>query len=1022
MNLTNTLAKNVNLHSRSLLFFIFFQILFSQAFSQIDVESLDADSLLQELSRTVNPSDKSYLNIVLANAWLNEDTEKAREYANEGKRLMAKLQDNHLTVNYHMVVGRTYFLDSELDKAEQHFDSALMVVVNTDLQLEKSMVYLNLANLAEKRSKNQLALHYLEKSRSIKEKLDDLSGLSKVYMTMGNIYYIQGEYDQSAEWYLKALKIMRESGDELAVAKTINNIGNIYMVTGNYPKAMEYYRQGLTLREKLEDRKGISVIYNNFGSVYYSTQQFDSAIFYFQKSLEIKKEFNDLYSIAGTLSNIGSIHRVLKNFPEASRYYNEALAIREQLGNNFELASAYFNMGEFFLDQGKRTEALRFFSKSQVLAEEHGFLRVQVALYRRLSQMYESQGDFKRALDYHQKYVQARENEFKESYQKSLEQIEQYKIEEQQQINDLLKKETEIQSLQIDHDRVRRMTMTIFFTAAVILLVFLLLMFILRYRRKSRINKELLEINNEILRLKESAKKAGEEFERILSNISDLIFSVTYHPETGFSDIYFSPAVYDITGYRPEEIEAEPEIWETIIHPHDKEVFAWERFKKAVISDGEENISEFRVKHKNGTVHWLQQKVRFYPAENGAFRIDGVSRNITERKEIENALKSSEYLYRSTIDSLTDHHIHVIDETYTIKIFNKAFRHLNDKLGLDTEVVGRKLFDIYKFLGDGIRDEYSSVFETGRSVVTQDSMVISGSEMITETYKVPVLRNGQVKKVITIMKDITEDVKTREALEFSEAKYREASISKDKFFSVIAHDLMSPFNALLGFSGLLHDLYDEYTDQERKAQAGRILELSELIYKMAENLLFWSRSQTGRINVQTEWIDIKAMLQQQIDISMPHALKKQITLSCNINGEMRMFSDPNLLSIILRNLITNAVKFTAHGGKVDISAGVKDGRVEIVVKDNGIGIPDEIAEKLWTPGTQVKRPGTDREIGTGLGLMISKEFVDLMQGTIEVKSCLGKGSSFIISLPDNNGDMIADLSSGESDSIDEAHL
>lgn len=971
----------------------------------IQIYESNPDSLLTELNKAVKPVDKAKLLFLLSNSYVEKDPAKTREYADKLLEINSTVKSKKYFAGAYILFGCSYINEYEFDKAIQYLDSALAIVVNTDLHSELSIIYLNLGIIAQQRSKNQLAIYYLDKSRVIKEKLHDQKGLGKIYVLMGNIYYFQGEYDKSAGFYIKALKIMRETGEEQSVAKTLTNIGNIYMVTGNYPKALEYYRRSLEMREKLNDRKGISTIFNNLGSVYYYTQDYDSAIYYFQKSIDIKREFNDLNSIAGTLSNIGSIYRALKNYEEAGKYYNESLEIREQLGNNFELASAYFNMGEFLTDQGKRAEAMRYFVSSKEISEEYNFQRVLVKVYNRLSEIFEEQRDFKKALEYRKKYVQARESEFKDSYQKSLEEIENYKVEEQKQVNDLLKKETEIQALQIEHDHTRRLTLMLIFSGAVMLVVLFAVMLYIMYLRKSRNNKRLLAINAEITRLQEEARKTSEEFERILNSISDLIFSVTYCKEKGLSDIYFSPALTKITGFTLAEIQENPGIWKDIIYPDDLQVLNI-KINDATdddFDDDQEHSMEFRAKNSDGSLHWLQQKMKINRIGDGVFRIDGVIRDISERKKAENALRSSEYLYRSTIDSLTDHHIHVIDEFYKIRVFNKAFRYLNERMGLPGDVIGSDIFDVYHFLGDRVRNDYIEVFRSGKTCVTTDSMMIAGEEMFTETYKVPVIRNEKVTKVITIMKDITEEVRSREALEKSEAKYRQASISKDKFFSVIAHDLMSPFSALLGFSGLMYDMYDEYSDEERKVQAGRILELSELIYRMAENLLFWSRSQTGRIYAQSEWVDLKSLISQQIDLSAPHAARKQIKISQEFAEDIKTWSDPNILSIVMRNLITNAVKFTAQGGKVDLSAKVRGERVEIIVKDNGIGIPVEMKTKLWTPGSHVKRPGTDMEIGTGLGLVICKEFVGILEGTLSVESELGKGSCFKITLPNTNG-------------------
>ncbi|MFO7722756.1 MAG: tetratricopeptide repeat protein, partial [Bacteroidales bacterium] len=1005
---------------------------------QDQIINLNPDSLRQIIKQTKDPTEKAEQILMLGNVIVTKAPKEARENAKEAHAIGRKINDNIIIGKAHLLSGFSYYHESDYEKAETQTNIALKLWESEDYDLERSMALLNLGMIAQQKSKDQLAIYYYEKSIELKEKLHDTTGLGKVFLNMGNVYYYRGEYDEGASWYLKALKILEATGQELTAAKTINNIGNIYMVTGNYPKAMEYYQKGLKIREKMNDRKGIALVYNNFGSVYYSSGQQDSAIYYFNKSIEIKREFNDLYSIAGTLSNIGSIYRARKEYDKAMQYYTEALEIREKLGNHFELASAYFNMGELLLDQGKTAEAMQYLLKSQALGEEHSYQRVLIAVYRRFTTLYEGRGDYRKAFDYQQKYLQAKENEFKETYQKNIEQIENYKLAEQEQINAMLKNETEIQSLQIERNRIKRTAITIVSATVVFFLTLIVVILLIRFKRKSAMNKVLAENNaliirqkelyaeslqrintsekrfrgvfentvagilllnrdgkvvncneraatmlassmedleksginelfynediegvtrafnemtngqhassnltariiaggthpwmnismstiageateptlftciivdvNEIFRLEAESRRAKDDFENILANISDLVFSVTYVPNKGLTNAYFSPVIYKMTGFTPEEITREPFAYTEIIHPQDRELFniVTSSFEDSTIN---EHKLEFRIRHRNGSIHWLQQKLSVSTLEDGGFRLFGVVRDITEKKEVEIALMNSEYLYRSTIDSLTEHHIHVIDEYYTIKVFNQAFQRLNESLGLPTHAIGMKIWDVFPFLGDRISNEYKEVFATGKTLITNDSMVISGKDMHTQTYKVPVIRNEKVTKVITIMKDITEEVESRNALIRSEEKYREASISKDKFFSVIAHDLMSPFNALLGFSNLLYSMYDDYTDQERKMHAGRILELSELIYKMAENLLYWSRSQTGRIKVIKEAVNLEKLLATQVELCSPLAVKKQIALHLQHEGPDEVQTDSNLLAIVIRNLITNA--------------------------------------------------------------------------------------------------------------------
>lgn len=980
------------------LLIMIFSLLFINNYSvaeRIDFLQIDPDSLQLAIDNADNLMDKADMLVLMASYLLNvhNDLEKATIYANKVLEIGNRLKSNYYLGHANNVLGSIYHKRSNFDYAEDHFMNALNYFNRDKKKYELSMVYLNLGNLAQDLGKTQLALFYYEKSLELKKEVNDEVGLGTLYMNMGNLKYHRGEYDKSLGLYLNALKVFEEIDDKTRIARMYNNIGNVYFSTKKYNNAIDFYEKSLTIREQINDLRGISIVLNNIGSVLYSAMSYDSALVYFNRSLELKHKFGDNYaSIAGTIGNIAGIYRILEDYQKAEKYYLEAVHLREKYGSRIEVATVYYNMSEFLFEVNRKDEALSYLKKSKELAEEHEIHRIKIASYRRLAKYYEDNGNFKKALEYKRKYIDEKEKEFSESYKKSLEAIERYQMEEQEKINELLMKETEIQALAIERDRIVRISIIIVSTAVLLILGLLL---IVLYRKMCKEKK----LNNQLASLKADIQRSRDRFQKILSGTSDFIYSITFKPGEKLHDSFFSPAIEKITGVKPEELSDDIDIWKELIVPKDKKAVELLSGKIVEEASGEEYVMEFRIRNKNGQICWLHQKVKCFIEHDGFYRIDGVVRDITKRKEAEASLKESEYLYRSTIDSLTDHNIHVIDTDYRIIVFNKAFQRLNNKLGLTTDVIGEYLYNVYHFLNNGVRSDYSKVFSDAEVVVSTDEMMVNGERVFTETYKIPVINNDKVEKVITIMKDISADVKAREALEKSEEMYRKASVSKDKFFSVIAHDLISPFSALLGFSGLLNDMYDDYTEEERKRQVAKIMELSEFIYKMAENLLLWSRTQTGRIELEPETLNINKLVSDQIDIFQPISEKKNIDLLYEVNEKIEFVSDPNMLSVILRNLIANALKFTAHRGKVSVLVNEEDDAVVIKVVDNGIGMSKEMIKTLWTPGGVVKRQGTDREIGTGLGLMITKEFVEKLNGSIKADSVLSEGTTFTLRIP-----------------------
>lgn len=235
----------------------------------------------------------------------------------------------------------------------------------------------------------------------------------------------------------------------------------------------------------------------------------------------------------------------------------------------------------------------------------------------------------------------------------------------------------------------------------------------------------------------------------------------------------------------------------------------------------------------------------------------------------------------------------------------------------------------------------------------------------------------------------------------------EANATKDKFFSIIAHDLKSSFNSLIGFSDILMTDFEELEDSDKLRFIAKIKNLSETTYKLLQNLLEWSRMQTGRISYKPDVFDLYTVIKSVLRLQKSHANSKNIHLVSTISPGMKVFADINMTSTILRNICSNAIKFTEPGGEVILRAEQAHGFVKIEIEDSGIGIDTDELENLFQISKRVKTFGTAMEEGTGLGLILVKEFIDLNKGHINVESKRGEGSKFTITLPNDPNSMFA---------------
>jgi len=230
-------------------------------------------------------------------------------------------------------------------------------------------------------------------------------------------------------------------------------------------------------------------------------------------------------------------------------------------------------------------------------------------------------------------------------------------------------------------------------------------------------------------------------------------------------------------------------------------------------------------------------------------------------------------------------------------------------------------------------------------------------------------------------------------------KLMELNITKDKFFSIIAHDLRNPFNNIISLTKML-DSRNENPHPDFLHKNIQVIQRSaENAYNLLENLLNWARSQTGIIHYQPEEIPLQLIINNAFEATLSMAQKKQISITI-LSGENHMvMADANMINTVLRNMMTNAIKFTAAGGNVTLQTQVIQNKARISVMDTGVGIDPQSIKKLFSITERNSKPGTNNEPGTGLGLILCKEFVEKHGGDITVESNGSQGSVFSFTLP-----------------------
>ncbi|MFA9372361.1 MAG: ATP-binding protein [Labilibaculum antarcticum] len=275
----------------------------------------------------------------------------------------------------------------------------------------------------------------------------------------------------------------------------------------------------------------------------------------------------------------------------------------------------------------------------------------------------------------------------------------------------------------------------------------------------------------------------------------------------------------------------------------------------------------------------------------------------------------------------------------------------------------------------------------------------NGNWVYLEAFGNNQLDNPAIKSVILNVRDITERKQTEQSIKMNEIRLRELNATKDRFFSIIGHDLKSPFNNVIGFSDLILDRIQkcDYKGVERYATI--IQASSERAMNLLKNLLDWSQAQTGKMKFDPQCIELVSVINEVLELSNDTAHQKSIAIFKKLPQHVPVVADKAMITTILRNLITNAIKFTNSEGELTISTEQIEEQLIVSVADNGVGMTQEDIDQLFRIDYCHSKEGTNKESGTGLGLLLCKEFIEMHKGEIWIESEIGKGSTFKFSIP-----------------------
>ncbi len=970
----------------------------------------------------------------LAKEYLSIDAEKSKRYAQEAIELSRVLDNNVELLNGLYYLGDSYYSIDKYKLALDTYSNLLSLLDNINNDTLKSETYLSigltygqlnnkekskkyliksveieeklnrirkisvryfyLGNLYHELSDFKTSIHYLYQSLKIFKKLDDNNWVATIYNTIGVVYSDFGSYEEALDNYKSALSIQKEINDMGGMAQSLNNIGIVYYEWGHKEKALEYYQKSLGIEEELENKSGQAGSYNNIGIIYSDWEQNKIAQDYYNKALAIYEEFNDIDGIANAVNNLGESFFDEGNHEIALEYLFRSLKYEQENKNILGIAESYYTIGEVYFKLGNNDEALKYNNKSYNISKPHQLSSILMSNYKLFYDIYSSQNELEKALEYYKSFTKQKDTIFNRDFHKSMAELQaQYEIDKIDREKDLLtenfaKKENEVKTQRV----------------YLVVIFFLMIIFgVLVYydiRSKISANNKLKEINQKLSNQKEQLSNTLEKLSKSESKYKTLI----ENSPTGI--LYVNPD--------GSIQEANSKILEILGSPNEestKEIncLTYLPLKRIGLSDQLQDCLENgkNIYHeKMYTTKWKKKVyLRYFitPVFDGQKNVRSAIINvddITLSKEAQDSKEKTEEKYRILVENSLQ--AMVIIQKDGLNFANSRMEELTQYSF--SELVDKSTDWISKLIHP---DEYVRInriiknsFENQKTPERNEIRIIRKDRKLrwVETLGTLVKIQGE-EAILIVAMDITEKKEAQSVLVESEKTLRNVNAMKDKFFSIIAHDLKNPFNAIIGFSNLLYEAYDNFDEKQRKSFIKNICDASENTFKLLQNLLEWSRTQTGTFEYVPEIIDLSIIASENISVLNSNADSKKIEIKSTIPYNTIAFADENMTKTIIRNLISNAIKFTNTNGKVTISAILKNNEVQVSVTDNGIGISQENISRLFRIDDPFKVAGTANEQGTGLGLILCKEFVEKNGGKIWVESATGVGSSFIFTLP-----------------------
>ncbi len=807
-------------------------------------------------------------------------------------------------------------------------------------------------DLLKRKNQYEHALEAYQKALNLIRPEQKSERNAQIKKKIGSLHWKFNHYKNANSNFQNALYIYQQLGNALEVGKTFNNLGTISRDLSRMDSALYYYRKALTIFNEAEEEKWVAHTLNLLGNTYLQLNQTDMAIEYYGKSIELRRKFNDSIAISKSLTNIARVYKQDKKYDKSLDYFNKALEIRQSINDMTLVAASLNDIGGLYKSMGNYAKSIEYFQRGLIIRRQKNDQLDVAASLLNVGSIYKELDLPETALEYY--------TEALEIYQQNGDEI---------RISNCLNYIGGVYYKQKEYDH----ALDYFLSA-------------LGYREVVGDKLQIAGLLNNVAMIYKNMgnyEKSLEYYQKALQYYEDYgdkkHFAAT---QNHIGNLYIERQDYD-----------KALVWLKKAYAKRRNIGDDFGFAHSALDIGNVYL---QLGQKAAAMAFLMKSLKeakelnnFQLLRDVYFTLYEVSKKMN-RDHI--ALKYLEK-YTAWKDSVFNHQ--TLERITRVQMQNEAER-TRLKIAFENKQKQNEIERLKKNRAEKER-YYQLKVENQRNfrnlIIAIAISLLLIIALLINRFTIKNKANKKLKKANDDLSDLNQK------LQKSQKELKQLNATKDKFFSIIAHDLRSPFTALVSLSEILYDKDESLEPERRKELLGQITAASRSTFRLLENLLEWSRSQQGKIEFEPKQLDFKEVLEEVLALQMNNINQKQINVHLDLNADLKIYADQHMLSFVLRNILGNAIKFTPFGGEIKIAA--KEGSRDTIVKitDTGVGMTKQIVDKLFDMNVHHTTEGTNKEQGVGLGLILCKEFIDTMNGAIHVESTPGTGSTFTFSIP-----------------------